>query len=164
MAGKIKPMSQIKQLLQFHKQNKSIRFIARTLGISKNTVKSYIAKLEGMKLDIDELLELEDPILEGMFHAGNPAYKDKRYEVLKLQFDYFQRELKKSELIKDYFGKNTGLPIPMVMATPSSVTIFPSKRSLAENLRPCFHMSLETIYILILPGKSFHILTNKPVR
>jgi transposase len=95
MAGKIKPMSQIKQLLHFYKQKKSKRFIAKILGISKNTVKSYIAKVAGMKLDIDELLELDDPILEGMFHVGNPAYKDNRYEVLKIQFDYFQRELKK---------------------------------------------------------------------
>jgi transposase len=94
MAGKIKPMSQIKQLLQFYKQGKCKRFIARTLGISKNTVKLYIAKTEGMKLGIDDLLELEDPILEGLFHTGNPAYKDERYEALKIQFDYFQRELK----------------------------------------------------------------------
>ena len=40
MTGKLKPMSQIKQLLQLHEQGKSIKFIDRNLGISKNTVKA----------------------------------------------------------------------------------------------------------------------------
>ena len=36
MAGKPKPMSQIKQLLQRHKQEKAKKEITRILGISKN--------------------------------------------------------------------------------------------------------------------------------
>ncbi len=35
MAGKPKPMSQIKQLLELHRQGKSIKFIARSLGIAR---------------------------------------------------------------------------------------------------------------------------------
>ncbi len=46
MAGKPKPMSQIKQLLQLHQQGKSKKEIARILGISRNTVKSYLRKIE----------------------------------------------------------------------------------------------------------------------
>ena len=42
MAGKPKPMSQIKQLLQSHERGKGIKSIARSLGISKNTVKTYL--------------------------------------------------------------------------------------------------------------------------
>jgi len=42
MAGKTRPMSQIKQLLQLHKQGMKLNTIARTLGISRNTVKSYL--------------------------------------------------------------------------------------------------------------------------
>jgi DNA-binding NarL/FixJ family response regulator len=42
MAGKIKPMSQIKQLLLLLQQGKKIKFIARTLGMSKNTVNLFI--------------------------------------------------------------------------------------------------------------------------
>jgi len=49
MAGKIKPMSQIKQLLLLLGQGKKIKFIARTLGMSKNTVKSYISKTVELK-------------------------------------------------------------------------------------------------------------------
>ncbi|WP_291860862.1 helix-turn-helix domain-containing protein [Marinilabilia sp.] len=39
-------MSQIKQLLQLHQQGKSKKEIARILGISRNTVKSYLRKIE----------------------------------------------------------------------------------------------------------------------
>ena len=93
MAGKVKPMSQIKQLLQLRKQGKSRKFIARSLGISKNTVKSYLTKIYELKLSIDDLLALEDPELEMKFHDGNPAYKDPRFEDIKSKLDYFKEEL-----------------------------------------------------------------------
>ncbi|MEO6687075.1 MAG: helix-turn-helix domain-containing protein [Dyadobacter sp.] len=51
MAGKPRPMSQIKQLLRLHSQGYSMKAIARTLGISKNTVKSYLSKLESWYTD-----------------------------------------------------------------------------------------------------------------
>jgi len=95
MAGKPKCMSQIKQLLQLHEQGKSIKFIARSLGISKNTVKVYLSKIALSPVTIKALLSLDDPILEGKFHAGNPAYKDKRYEHFKNNLEYFIQELKK---------------------------------------------------------------------
>jgi predicted ArsR family transcriptional regulator len=80
MAGKTKPMSQIKQLLLLHKEGHSIKSIARNLGISKNTVKAYLQKLSNGQLPVIELLALEDPVLEGKFHSGNPAYKDPRFD------------------------------------------------------------------------------------
>jgi len=76
MAGKIKPMSQVKQLLLLYKDGRGRKEIARSLKISKNTVKTYLAKLQSLNLNIDDLLALEDPVLEAKFHAGNPAYKD----------------------------------------------------------------------------------------
>ena len=95
MAGKAKPMSQIKQLLQLQKQGKSRKYIARSLGISKNTVKAYLTKLVLIKMSIDELLSLEGPELEIKFHVGNPAYKDERFEHLKSHLEYFEKELPK---------------------------------------------------------------------
>ena len=55
MAGKTKPMSQIKQLFQLHKKGESCKQIARIIGVSKNTVKGYLQKLCLLKMDIDEL-------------------------------------------------------------------------------------------------------------
>lgn len=95
MAGKAKAMSQIKQLLRLHKQGDSIKSIARNLGISKNTVKAYLIKLATGQLSVTELLVLEDPVLESKFHAGNPAYKDLRFEHLTDNLEYFVKELKK---------------------------------------------------------------------
>lgn len=96
MAGKTKDMSQIKQLLLLHQQGKGIKEIARTLGMSKNTVKSYLKKLSGLQPEaadsvaIDALLKLEAPTLEAKFHAGNPAYKQEaeRYAALQERMPY----------------------------------------------------------------------------
>jgi transposase len=139
MAGKPRPMSQIKQLLRLHSQGYSIKAIARTLGISKNTVKSYLSKLASVSLGPQELLQLEDPVLENKFHAGNPAYKDIRYVHLKGKLDYFRSQLKdvgvtKKLLWEEYIqGFSQGysysqfcfhLHQQLVAAKPSSVLVF----------------------------------------
>ncbi len=100
MAGKPKSMSQIKQLIQLQKQGKAIKEIARILGMSKNTVKSYLKKVETGELDINELLKLEDPVLATKFHAGNPSYKQERYEHLKQHLSYYLKELKRTGVTK----------------------------------------------------------------
>jgi len=100
MAGKPKSMSQIKQLIQLHQQGKSIKSIARNLSISKNTVKAYLEKVASSKIDVQALLKLEDPILEGEFNAGNPAYKDERYDHFISKLDYFAKELHRKGVTK----------------------------------------------------------------
>lgn len=100
MAGKIKPMSQIKQLLLLYEQGKGFKTISRTLGMSKNTVKSYISKLDGLTQgkkgsSLQELLSLEDPELQTRFHSGNPSYKDSRYPDFIARKDYFLSELQR---------------------------------------------------------------------
>src|SRR5690554_5581034 len=95
MAGKPKRMSQVKQILRMHKQGKGIKTIAKALSISRNTVKSYIRKAQEGNLPTDAILALDDPVLEGKLLAGNPAYKDERYELLKTQFSYYSKELRK---------------------------------------------------------------------
>ncbi len=100
MAGKPKPMSQIKQLLRMYQQGFKIKAIARELGMSKNTVKSYLNKVGTAGWSTVELLKLDDPVLESKFHAGNPSYKDERYENLKSQLSYYAGELKKTGVTK----------------------------------------------------------------
>lgn len=101
MAGKPKPMSQIKQLILLHQQGKGRKTIARTLGISKNTVKVYLEKLkslttlkEGKAYTLEELFRMDHPVLEAKFHPGNPAYKDDRFEHLKTRIADYLEELK----------------------------------------------------------------------
>lgn len=95
MAGKPKTMSQVKQILRMHFQGKGIKTIAKALSISKNTVKGYVRAAETGNLPIETLMALEDPVLEGKLLAGNPAYKDQRYERFKEQLAYYSKELKK---------------------------------------------------------------------
>jgi transposase len=96
MSGKPKPMSQIKQLLRLHQQGKGRKWIARSLSISKRTVKTYLEKVALCGMSIDTLLELDDPVLEGKLLAGNAAYRDERFEYFKSKLEYFESELKRT--------------------------------------------------------------------
>jgi transposase len=100
MSGKVKEMSQIKQLLQMHRQGMGRKGIARTLGISKTTVKSYLDKLSTGGLDIERLLTLDEPLLESQFHAGNPSYKDPRYLYLESRLEHYVSELPRKGVTK----------------------------------------------------------------
>jgi len=100
MAGKLVRMSKIKQVLQLHQQGRSNRQIALDLGLYKATVNDYIRKVRSNGFDINHLLRLEDPVLEKKFSAGTPAYTEERFEVLKDQLDYFDKELTKKGVTK----------------------------------------------------------------
>ena len=94
MAGKPTRMSLVKQILRKHQRGKGIKTIARDLGISKNTVKSYLRRVSVSKVPIASLLSLEDPELQSVLLAGNPAYKDARYQWLKKRLDSYCEDLK----------------------------------------------------------------------
>ena len=100
MAGKPKLMSQIKQLLRLYEKGEGKKMIARSLGMSRNTVKVYLHKLATGQWDMASLLAMEDADLERLFHAGNPSYKEERYDLFKEQFDYFLAELKRKGVTK----------------------------------------------------------------
>lgn len=74
MAGKPKPMSQIKQLIRLSLQGAGKKQLARTLGNSRNTVKAYLDKIALDEMPAEELLALDDPVLLTRLHAGDPAY------------------------------------------------------------------------------------------
>ena len=112
MAGKPKRMSQVKQILQLHKQGYGNKAIARNLGISKNTVKSYLEKYRSSKLSLETLLKMEDHSLEKIFHAGNPAYKDERFDILKDNLDYFTTELKRTGVTRKLLWEEYRLTHP----------------------------------------------------
>jgi len=93
MAGKATEMSTVKQLLRLHESGVSNRQIAKDLSLDKGTVNEYVQKFKTGKMQSDELLCLEDPVLEGKFIAGTAAYTDKRYEDFKELLPYFEKEL-----------------------------------------------------------------------
>src|SRR5690606_27712831 len=107
MAGKPKPMSQIKQLIILNRQGKGTKTIARLLGMSKNTVKAYLFKLDKLLagtgtagITAEKLLSLDEPEVYTLFHPGNPSYKDPRYDHFRANLQHYQRELKKTGVTK----------------------------------------------------------------
>lgn len=105
MAGKTKPMNQIKQALLLHQQGNGKKAIARSLNLSKNTVRSYLNKIALAGWKINDLLALEDPVLERMFHAGNPAYSEDRFQYLKDKLDYYAEQFTKPHVTKELLWK-----------------------------------------------------------
>lgn len=93
MAGKIIDMSKIKQTLIMHLGGTSNRGIAKSLSINKSTINEYIRKAKLDTLNIEDLIKLDDPILEGRFFAGNPAYADKRMKTFLDKVTYFKEQL-----------------------------------------------------------------------
>lgn len=88
-------MSEIKQILRFTQQGKSIKFIARSLSVSRNTVRKYLSLQPASGHSIDELLQLEDNQLQqALIPAGQPT-ADQRYQVLLERYDYFCAELRR---------------------------------------------------------------------
>ena len=100
MSGTVTRMSRIKQLLQLHRQGESNRGIARDLGLDKETVNTYMRKVKEHDFNIDELLSLDDPVLEGKFMAGTAAYTEVRFETFKGLIPHFERELKRKHVTR----------------------------------------------------------------
>ena len=94
MAGKPISMSDFKQAILLKKQGVSNRRIADQLGINKETVNNKFAFIKSRGLSLDELLKLDDPELEKVFHGGHSAVTDKRHEQFLSQLDYFREQLK----------------------------------------------------------------------
>ena len=89
MSGKPKDMSLIKQIIELRKLGYSNRRIAREKPVNKETVNNYFKLIETNGWKLDDLLAMEDPELDRLFHAGNAAYTDPRMEVfLKHQPEY----------------------------------------------------------------------------
>lgn len=93
MAGTIKDMSLIKQVLQLKQLGESNRGISRKLPIDKETVNGYVNIMTRNGWSIDDLLAKEDPELERMFHAGSPAYSDPRMTDFLAKLPYFKEQL-----------------------------------------------------------------------
>jgi len=102
MSGTVKSMSMIKQVLQLHKGGRSNRSIAVKLDLDKETVNTYVRTVKANNYDIDELLKLEDPVLEGKFKAGSAAYTDKRFDELKERLPYLEQAMKHKHVTR-YF-------------------------------------------------------------
>ena len=116
-------MSTIKQLLLLNRDGHGIKYISRHTGMSKNTVKSYLLNFAALQCSVDDLLKLDDPLLEGRFHGGNPSYSDDRHEVLLERMPYFMAELKRKVSPAICYGRSIHHIKALIMVIVNFVTI-----------------------------------------
>jgi transposase len=95
MANKNIDMSKLRQILKLYLQHQGTRTIRDLTGISRNTVKKYIAQFQALKTPWDELSKLSDPALEALF-VTEPVIPDppQREKELYAFFPYAEKRLK----------------------------------------------------------------------
>jgi transposase len=76
-------------------QRKGKKTIARELGMSKNTVKEYVGKIELLGLQVSELLKKSDEELEWLL-SGKESGREERLKVLEALFPSIGIELEKT--------------------------------------------------------------------
>lgn len=88
-------MSQIKQILRLHQHGKSIKAIARSLAVSKNTVRKYVALQKATNRSIEELLRVDDNELQQMLFPVEGSDSSNRHRYLDDHYEYFCKELRR---------------------------------------------------------------------
>ena len=85
MANTLDPMD-LKQIITLHLDGKSNRAIGTTLGISRNTVNSYMHLFELLDRDLSELLKMNNKALQELF-PSHTTIDNERYNELMLFFE-----------------------------------------------------------------------------
>lgn len=93
MAGKTIPMSKLKQLIRLWAQGYGKRYMSRALGMSKNTVKDYLLKLEVGGWEKSRLLEMDEDQLSDCLYLGQPVYTDERHSQLQAYLEKHSSDL-----------------------------------------------------------------------
>ncbi len=87
MANKTKDIMEIKQIILLHQKKVSNRKIAKRLGMSRNTVNGYIAKIKSLELSFEELTSISEEKLTLIF--GQEAHlNETRHKTL---VDFFPK-------------------------------------------------------------------------
>lgn len=95
MAGKLLDMSKIKQIIRLREKGVGLRTIARSLEISRNTVKKYLRLIDSKHYDLEDLLSKNDEELSGLLSPPAPS-SEQRYKDLESMFPYLQKELRRT--------------------------------------------------------------------
>ena len=95
MAGKIKPMSIVKQILLQLYQGQSKKSIVRDTGVAKNTVRHYIELARGSGHMLEELIKMDDQSLEVVLSKHTTVNRAHLEELDEL-FPWIKEELKRT--------------------------------------------------------------------
>jgi transposase len=95
MAGQRIDIMDLQQLIQLKRKGLSNRKVADALGVSRNTVNSYVRAFDGHELSYEQLEELSEAELCGLFPQADAKDRE-RYEQLAVYFPTFGKELRKT--------------------------------------------------------------------
>lgn len=85
-------MNQVKQIHKLRSEGFGIKTIATTLGISKNTVKSYLRKTQQLDLCADQIMSTDNPVLADQLKTVSNQEKE-NYQSFLQRADYYVEEL-----------------------------------------------------------------------
>jgi transposase len=89
-------MNKVREIIRLNEQcNLGQRAIARALNISRPVVKAYINKIQSSGLDCSMIKNIDDDTLLQIVEGTRMSNSD-RYQVLRMKFDYFLKELKRT--------------------------------------------------------------------
>jgi transposase len=94
-ANKNISMSKVKQIIRLHLQGMGKRKIAQRLGISKNTIESYMAALLALRQPLEELLKMSDHDLHQALHPPQQTVVKHRLQQLYDFFPEMDKQLRK---------------------------------------------------------------------
>ena len=85
-------MNQVKQIYKLRSEGIGIKRIAAILGVSKNTVKSYLRKTKEIDLPDDQLMAVENPVLADHLKPVSTQEKE-NYQAFLNRAEYYAEEL-----------------------------------------------------------------------
>ncbi len=93
--GKIKRMDQVKTILRVYLETESIKGTARRLGVSKNTVRTYLRKARSHCDDLSKVLLLADTDFLKVFYFSESKASNSRVAVFEDKVNEWIKELSK---------------------------------------------------------------------
>src|SRR5271157_2286740 len=96
MPNRRKPMKKIREAIRMVKElNFSYRQTSNTLGISRPTIQEYISKFEKSGLTVNEIFEMNDSDLTGIFDEKSEenSLADTKLATLYKEFPNYSKEL-----------------------------------------------------------------------
>ena len=96
-------MKRLRSVLRMHADNYSKKTIAKTLKLSRNTVRKYITTYESMSLTIEDVETKSDQELSAIFHPPEAAKSKNtsRLDNLIAFFPYMNKEIKKTGVTRE---------------------------------------------------------------
>ena len=121
MAQKPLAMEQVKQILQLYNDGVSIREITRRVGISRNSVRKYLSRLNNVKQNLSD-----QALADKAYDNDLIELEAERLRQLTVHFNTAGTELPKPVLRGSCCGRNTWLNILMGIAIAGIVIILAS--------------------------------------